>query len=93
MLQLEIQDMLARRAYVREMFGIQRTSRRLKLAQAILNLNFLSLNNRSTAAGIMANLKQTNLSANNQRAIRILKEYILLKPIEKSNYEFITGYL
>ena len=94
MRQLEYQAWLERLAHEREMFRIQRNSRRLTVAGAILNLKFLSLNNRSSAAGIIANIRrQTEKSPNNWRALRILKRYILRKPIESSNYEFIIGYL
>jgi hypothetical protein len=90
----EYQAWLERLAHEREMFRIQRNSRRLTVAEAILNLKFLSLKNRSNAAGIIANIrKQTEKSPNNRRALRIITDYILRKPIERRNYEFIIGYL
>jgi hypothetical protein len=94
MRQLEYQAWLHRLAHERDMFRIQRNSHRLKVAEAILNLKFLSRNNLSSAAGIIANIrKQTEKSNNNKRALRIIKDYILRNPIERRNYEFILGYL
>lgn len=91
---LEYQAWLERLAHEREMFRIQRNSSRLKVAEAILNLKFLSFKNRLNAAGIIANIrKQTEKSPNNRRALRILSEYIKRNPIERRNYEFILGYL